>query len=267
MKVGLISRKDKKNAIELAKKVYKIIQNDFEVFVDPSILEYIPGKQISNKNDLDCVIVVGGDGTLLRVLKEYECPALGILYGRVGFLFEVCEETLDEKLEAFIQNKFHIIERSVLSINLNQTKLGEAVNETAIVTAKPSKLLNFEVFVDDVFAMKVWADGMIVATSVGSTSYAMSCGGPIIDPKSHVFVITPIAPFKLSARPLVISNKSKVTIKTEDKKAVITCDGKTLGNVEPGEIIEIKKAEKTAKFIQFDPETFYKNLSKLIEPT
>ncbi len=267
MKIGIISRKDKDKAIDIAKRVYEFLKDDFEIYIDSNLKKTIKSKELTEKINLDSLIAVGGDGTLIRALKKYRCPILGILYGRVGFLFEVTQDNLEEKLEAFRKKQFFITERSMLSIRHNNKLIGEAVNETAIVTAKPSKLLNFEVFVDDRFAMKVWADGMIVATSVGSTSYALSCGGPIIDPKAHVFEITPLAPFKLSARPLVISKKSKVSLKIEDKEAIIASDGRKLSILKPNEILKVEKSPNIAKFIHFDHETFYKNLSKLIEPS
>jgi NAD+ kinase len=164
--------------------------------------------------DCDMAIILGGDGTLLRAEAKMnpEIPVFGINMGTVGFLTDTEIQDTFTALDEILRGDYYKEKRSRLVVS-HENNYYSAINEVVIMTNKPAKMLHFQIKVDGEIIDEVRADGLIVSTPSGSTAYAMSAGGPIMDPKVGGFIIIPICPYKLGARPFVVSDNSEITVK------------------------------------------------------
>ena len=221
------------------------------------------GNTATNKMIIGSLETIGGDGTILRTLQKCNVNIFGINAGVLGFLTEVKEDQALEGLKRILDKDFVIDERTRLKTMVNNKILFDAVNEAVIHTAHIAKMRNYEILVDDFVAATIRADGIIIATPTGSTSYAMSAGGPILDPRVEAFVIIPIAPFKLSARPMVIPIDSKVTIKHLEPKrtSLLVLDGQFEYKINTDDKLKFTRSDSPAKFIKFEPD-FYKRVGE-----
>ncbi len=263
-KIGLISRCDNDEVLEMVRTILAHLNSIAEVFIDMKTAEKInvkgtPVAQMRKKG-AEFIISIGGDGTVLRGIQEMDepLPVLGINMGTIGFLVDV---NPDEALEAIDKalSGFEIEERARLSIKVNEEILPQATNEVVIITASPAKMIACRIFVDKSRMEELRSDGVVIATPTGSTAYAMSAGGPIVDPRVDGTVIVPLAPFKLSARPWVIPAKSEITIELTipRKEAIIVIDGQFSRKIKEDDRIFITKAEKPARFVKTKKDGFY----------
>ena len=258
-KLDKIIAKTKKNYPELAPFL-----DDINFKIDyPQIEE--------NIFDLECdmAIVLGGDGTLLRAQAKMkpETPIFGVNMGTVGFLTEIEATDTFEALEEVLRGNYYKEKRSKLVVS-HENHHYSAMNEVVIMTDKPAKMLHFEIKVDGEIIEEVRADGLIVSTPSGSTAYAMSAGGPIVDPKVGGFIIIPICPYKLGARPFIVSDNSEITVKLlkKGKTAVFVMDGQRNEEAEYEEEIKFKRSEKDVYLIRTSTKYFYKKVkNKLSE--
>jgi NAD+ kinase len=261
MKWGLICNKHVTKAVSLAGEIYDFLSKNGEVFTEDSFAKdkKIRGythEEINKKADI--VVTIGGDGTILRALEKVEKPIFAINCGGMGFLTEVEPENATYGLERIISGKYNIEERAKLKVLVDKKRLPDAANEVTIQTARIAKMIYFKIFVENELIETYGADGVIVATSTGSTSYALSAGGPILDPAVNAMVITPLAPFKLSIRPWVVPLDKKVGIKLiyKSKESKVVIDGESPQLVTKDSDIIITGSEKKARFVRFG-ESFY----------
>ncbi len=208
-------------------------------------------------------IVLGGDGTLLRAqskLKD-ETPLFGVNMGTVGFLTEIESEDTFKALDEVFNENYYKEKRTKLVVS-HENHRYTAMNEVVIMTNKPAKMLHFEIQVDGEIIEEVRADGLIISTPSGSTAYAMSAGGPIVDPKVEGFVIIPICPYKLGVRPFIVSDNSEIIVKLlkKGKSAVFVMDGQRNEEAEYQEEIKFKKSEKDVYFIRTSTKYFYEKV-------
>ena len=261
MKWGLICNSKVKKSISLAADIYEFLQLYGEIFPELSLAKKIKKKGHSfeniNKNS-DIVITIGGDGTILRALRVLDKPIFAINSGGMGFLSEVESKYAIEGLKNLIDGKYNIEERSKLKITLDGERLPDATNEVTIQTSKIAKIMYYQILVENELLETIGADGVIISTPTGSTSYALSVGGPILDPALNAILIAPIAPFRLSARPWVVPLNKIITAKVlpKSKETKIVIDGQYSKNVTTDSKITITGSEKTAKFVRFG-ESFY----------
>ncbi len=212
--------------------------------------------------DVDVVVSIGGDGTVLRTLRYTDLPILGVNAGVLGFLTEVMPNEIQESFEQLLRGDYHIDERIKLKTVMNGRRLQDGVNEAVIHTAHIAKMRQFSVSVDGQPATELRADGVIVATPTGSTCYAMSVGSSIVDPRVEALVIAPIAPFRLAARPFVVPAKSRISITiAEPKECTMVIDGQEELSMEGSESIEFTASEKRARFVSFEDD-FYRDLQE-----
>jgi NAD+ kinase len=214
------------------------------------------------KMKVDALITVGGDGTILRTLQASDAPVMGVNAGVLGFLTEIQAEEIKTAIKKLLKGDYHIDERLKLKTVLNGKRLEDATNEAVVHTAHIAKMRHFAISVDGTPATEIRADGLIVATPTGSTSYAMSVGSSIIDPRVDALVIAPIAPFRLAARPLVVSARSKIAVRILDpKECTMVIDGQCEFKIRGDETLVFTASEKKAKFISFKDD-FYRNLEE-----
>jgi len=194
-------------------------------------------------------IVIGGDGSLLyaaRLVAGSGIPLLGINRGRLGFLTDVMPQDVLASVDAALDGHCERDERALLEARIvsadgvARTQL--ALNDVVLAKWETGRILDFETHVDGRFVNTHGGDGLVVASATGSTAYALSCGGPIVEPGLDVLVVVPICPHTLADRPIVISRRSTVTIVLHerfDTRAQVTCDGVVLGELLPAERLEI----------------------------
>ena len=213
--------------------------------------------------DCDMAIVLGGDGTLLRAHNKMrdEIPIFGINMGTVGFLTEIEVKHTFDALNDILRGDYYKEKRTRLVVS-HENHNFKAMNEVVVMTDKPAKMLHFQILVDGEIIEEVRADGLIISTPSGSTAYSMSAGGPIVDPKVGGFIINPICPYKLGARPFVVSDNSEITVKLlkKGKNAVFVMDGQINEEAKYEEEIKFKKSRKDAYFIRTSSKYFYEKV-------
>ncbi|WP_297826851.1 bifunctional NADP phosphatase/NAD kinase [uncultured Methanobrevibacter sp.] len=249
---------------KILEKTKKDYPNTAELFDDINF--NIDFKQLSKGiYDFNCdmIVVLGGDGTLLRAQSKMkpETPLLGINMGTVGFLTDIEVEDTFDALNDVLKGNYYKEKRTKLVVS-HENHHYSAMNEVVIMTNKPAKMLHFQIKVDGEIIEEVRADGIIVSTPSGSTAYAMSAGGPIVDPKVGGFIIIPICPYKLGARPFIVSDNSEIAVKLlkKGKSAVFVMDGQINDEAEYEEEIKFKKSEKDVYFIRTSTKYFYKKV-------
>ena len=261
MRWGLIYNYNIKKAYSLARDIFDFLKDKGELFVEKSFAKEkgVKGYSLEEINkEAEIVITIGGDGTILRALEKIEKPIFAINSGGMGFLTEIESKYAISGLEKLLEGKYNVEERAKLKVMVDDERLSDAANEVTIQTPRIAKIMYLKIFVDDELIETFGADGVIVATPTGSTSYALSAGGPILDPTVEAMVIAPLAPFKLSARPWVIPLRKKVGIKllAKSKESKIVIDGESPISVTPESNIIITGSEKKARYVRFG-ESFY----------
>jgi NAD+ kinase len=212
--------------------------------------ERVPEAQFGARADL--VIAVGGDGTLLhaaRLVARHEVPLLGVNRGRVGFLTDVLPQDMLPSVDAALAGELSADQRPLLSARLRSASgvVAEALALNDVVMQKQytGRTLDFETRVDGRFVNSHGGDGIIISSATGSTAYALSCGGPIIEPHLEVLVIAPICPHTLSDRPIVVSSRATIEIRLLERpesRAQVVCDGFVLGDVQPCDRVQIRQS-------------------------
>jgi NAD+ kinase len=210
----------------------------------------VPEEDLGRRADL--MIAVGGDGTLLYaagLVARHGVPLLGINRGRLGFLTDVMPQDMLSCLDAALEGRLEADERPLLAARLRQAsgKVAEALalNDVVLQKLATGRMLDFETRVGGRYVNTHAGDGIVVASATGSTAYALSCGGPIIEPPLDALVMAPICPHTLSDRPIVVSARSLIEIaliERPDTRAQVSCDGTVLGEIAPGDRLEIKRA-------------------------
>jgi NAD+ kinase len=267
LKALIVSRIDNEAALVFAATIKKILQSEGCVVA----YDYDTGAALkSDGENLECavadvVIVVGGDGTILRTVQQMHNPApvIGINWGEVGFLADL-EQTDALEYIRKLPSGFSLEERMRISLLRDHEPLGVALNEALIVTTRPAKMLRFSIIVDGVVAEQFRADGLLISTPTGSTAYAMSAGGPIVDPRIEGFLLVPLAPYLLSSRPHLISSNRHLEIRLESSKpANLVIDGQQTIDLGENCTIEIVRNDKPALFVDVHRNFFEKVDKKL----
>ncbi|MGB9940651.1 NAD(+)/NADH kinase [Methanosarcina sp.] len=268
-KIGISSRCDRPEVIEMVREILARFSSKVKIFVatptaDVLGIEGVPVEKM-REGGVELIISVGGDGTVLRNIAKMKdpLPILGINMGTLGFLVDVEPEDALETIEEVLYG-FSYIERMRVDVFLNGEMLETATNEIAIMSAKPAKIIQFEVYVGDCLLDSMRADGVVFATPTGSTAYAMSAGGPIISPRVNAIVVVPVAPFKLSSRPWVIPSDSELTVRLSapKKEAVIAIDGQKSYRIRPDDIVKLKKSKFPARFVKISDTCFYERVQR-----
>jgi len=202
----------------------------------------------------ELIIAIGGDGTLLYaagLVAEHDIPLLGINRGRLGFLTDVLPQDMVRSINAVLAGECEADRRALLQARLISPEGAEArhfaLNDVVFNRLETGRMLDFETHIDGRYVNSHGGDGMIVATATGSTAYALSCGGPIVDPRMSVLVVVPICPHTLSDRPIIIPGNSTIEIRLtgrNDTIAQVTCDASVLGELKPGGRLQIAPSQR-----------------------
>lgn len=264
---------------EVVKKIIDILRDvGAEVCVDREKMDDVgavrPLPDLAQSSDIDVMLVIGGDGTILRSVRELKSlniPILSVNRGSVGFLAEVALDEAEDLLPKLLGGEGVIEERNLLSVEVkreNESVFSNfALNEAAISQGAIARLLDLRTSVGGESLATFHADGMIVATPTGSTAYSLAAGGPVVHPSLDAIILTPINPHSLTQKPIVIPGRSTVqseVLKAEDEfmtaHVSLTIDGQVYFELERNDIVTIGIHRETVKFIRRKEDTFYRTL-------
>jgi NAD+ kinase len=223
----------------------------------------------------DLIMSIGGDGTLLsaaRALVNENIPLLGINLGRLGFLVDISPSEMTVKLKEILAGNYHEEDRIILNAQIvrDEQIIHEqtAFNEVAIHRSNSPNLIEIETLINGKFLNAHRSDGLIIATPTGSTAYALSCSGPIMEPSLDALVLVPINPHTLSNRPIVIDGKSAITVcvsQREKQQSQITCDNVILPLISEGDVIRIQQHPKKIRLLHPIDHDFFDILRKKLD--
>lgn len=259
----------------LHKKVTVYIESEFFGYIQNENKDsdtYNDFKTFSKlDHSYDLLISIGGDGTILRAItlvRDLGIPIVGINTGRLGFLATIQTNQIESSITSILENQYKISERTLLSIDtmpknedIHHTNF--ALNEIAVSRKNTTSMITVETHLNDEYLTSYWADGLIVSTPTGSTGYSLSCAGPVISPDANNFVLTPIAPHNLNARPLVIPDDTEIRLKVDGREDdyLISLDSR-IATLPNSTIITIKKAPFKIKMVELFTESFIDTLRK-----
>ena len=284
MKIAVFGQHYQSNTVEIFNKVISVLENNNAIIIIADSFwnvlkenhtfkkEY---ETFKNHFDLDAnfdfLISIGGDGTILRaatLVRDKNIPIVGVNAGRLGFLADVQAENIERFLPKLFSDNFKISKRTLLSLqcfppNKELEDINFALNEITIARKDTTSMITIDTYLNDEYLNSYWADGLIIATPTGSTGYSLSCGGPLLTPANESFVITPIAPHNLTARPLVIPNDTeiKITVSSREEQYLVSLDARTM-SVSKEISLFIKKAPFEINMVEFFEEGFLKTIRK-----
>lgn len=277
MKIAIYSRFLKKDHISFVQILFDILaQRDAELFIfeeyyksfDNRIkiqqkLELFKDHEDFQAQNIDFMISLGGDGTILdivTIVRDTGVPIMGINLGRLGFLAMIEKTRIEQALDAIYSDSYTLDQRSILYLESNPSIFGDknfALNDFTILKRDTSSMVIIHTYVNGEFLNSYWADGIIVATPTGSTGYSLSCGGPIIFPKSGNFIITPVAPHNLNVRPIVLSDNAVISFEVEGraKNFLCTLDSR-YETIDTHFQLAVRKADFQVNLVRFTDRNF-----------
>ncbi len=281
MKIAIYSQFNKKKSQASLDTLLEVLrEKKASVYIDHDLFEDIKHNLSQTNNyqtfsqldaSFDLLISIGGDGTILRAIthvKDLNIPIIGINTGRLGFLATIQFDEIKTAIDQIFKGNYKLSKRTLLSIETSNenkaiSQLNFALNEIAVSRKNTTSMITVETRLNDEYLTSYWSDGLIVSSPTGSTGYSLSCGGPVITPDTTSFVITPIAPHNLSARPLIIEDSTiiKLRVSGREDNYLISLDSRiaTLSN---DTVVTIKKAPFTINMIELNDKTFLDTLRK-----
>ncbi len=279
MLIGIIANITKEKVLDVVSSfLIKLKKNNIDYILTKSLTEengklrikldedfVLDDKEIYEKCDV--IISIGGDGTMLATAYNaqfYDKPVLGVNLGKLGFLAEVNIDQIDKVIEDLIIGNYKIEERIIISGDFLDYKSEKiyAINDIVIDKGGWPKMIELTVWIDGEYVTTLSADGLIIATPIGSTGYSISVGGPIVSPKTDVITIAPISPHSLTVRPLVLPANQEILIKADSLHTAIqvNCDGQRSYSFPPPMEIQIKKSDRPLKLIHTSLTTYFETL-------
>ena len=282
MKIAIFGQYYQSDTEEIVEKVLKILLNnnviviiekDFHRSIRTLLKEncntYSSHEEL--ENDIDILISIGGDGTILRAVtyvRDKNIPIVGINAGRLGFLATVQIKNIEPLLSKILSKDYTISKRSLLSLsctpkNPDLVDLNFALNEVTVSRKDTTSMITIETYLNGEYLTSYWADGLIISTPTGSTGYSLSCGGPVLIPDVNSLVITPIAPHNLNARPLVIPDDTEIELKVSgrEEQYLVSLDSR-ITSVTNETLLKIKKTPFEINMVAFNEEGFLKTIRK-----
>lgn len=272
--MGVVARVDRKEALKAVTKLIAYLEEKgLSVLLEPKLAERLKKIEAAlplEKMKADLIITVGGDGTILRtclLIPKPEPPILAINMGVRGFLAEVTPKEGIDAVEQCLEGRFTLERCMKLATFLGDTRLPDALNEVFITSNAPAKLLYARIRKNGAAVTDCRADGMVVASQVGSTGYSLSASGPVLDPEVDAFVLTPICPLSVF-HPIVFPAKSTISIELlKPKRAVVVIDGQYKTRIKPSHPrITITKSEYESAFVRFGDNFYHRLKGRLLFP-
>jgi NAD+ kinase len=273
-KVGILFKRNKPEAIEITGKLLRWFnERRIAVYLEDEVAGQFDGATSCPRETLplqvEAVLVLGGDGTLLslvRLMGDNQIPILGVNLGGLGFLTEITLENLYTVLEGLIRGDYKCHRRMTLTIDV--IREGEVVadftvlNDAVINKGALARIIDLETTISGEYLTTFKADGLIISTPTGSTAYSLSAGGPIVYPSLQTIVITPICPHTLTNRPIIIPDSSviKATLNSESEEVILTLDGQVGFSLQFGDTVEIRKGGNPILLIESPHKSYFEVL-------
>jgi NAD+ kinase len=271
-KVGLVSRLDEPQALDVAATLAKQLRK--RGIAVTAELELAKRGRLGGGRELsdlkaDLIVTVGGDGTVLKTamsIPEPETPILAVNMGRRGYLTEVEPGKAQRAIQLFMRGKCRLEKRAKLGVHLNGTHVVDALNELVVSSRSPSKMLDLRLAVDSEPLLEFRGDGVIVSTATGSTAYALSAGGPVVDSSVDAFVVTFICPLEF-LRPMVLSMERSldISLKNPRLRALVVADGRFQRELTQDVKLVVRKAQHHTMFVRLGPAPPLGGLTRLNE--
>jgi len=269
-KVGLVSRLDDPKALEVARDLARQLRKEGVSVIAESELARVGrlgGGTYLRELRADLVVTVGGDGTVLKTamtLPEQETPILAVNMGRRGYLTEVRPGKAMAAVELVRKGNYRLEKRAKLSVDMNGTHVVDALNEVVVSSGSPAKMLDLRIGVDSEQLLKFRGDGVIVSTATGSTAYALSAGGPIVDSSVDAFVVTFICPLDL-VRPTVVSMNRTLSLEMANQKVKVrvVADGRFQRELVRDVKMRIRKSKHYTSFVRLGRRSPMGSLTRL----
>ncbi len=269
--IGLVARIANEQVLESLRRVEQFLAGQsVEVLFEKSTAEMLGSgeRQVSDLEGLgqrcDLIVAVGGDGNILntgRAMAPSGVPILGINRGRLGFLADVSPDEIEDRLGEVLAGDYTTEEHFLLEgVVEGETESPSALNEVLVHSANMPKMIEIDLYVDDVFVYNQHSDGLIVSSPTGSTAYALSAGGPIMYPSLDAIVLVPMFPHQLTSRPLVVPGDGEIKVvigKDTGVPAKVSFDSHLEYQIEPGDEIVIRKKKETLKLVHPPGHSFY----------
>ena len=281
MKVAVFGQYYQNDTRPIIKDIFVFFnKNDVELVIEEKFLKILYEENLLEKqyntfksgseldSSFDILISIGGDGTILRAatyVGNSGIPILGVNAGRLGFLAKVQKEEIQTFLQIVLEKKYTISERTLLKLEIKPEnkdfEIDFAMNEISVSRKDTTSMITIETSLNGDYLNSYWADGLIISTPTGSTGYSLSCGGPILTPDVKAFVITPIAPHNLNARPLVIPDNTKIKLKVSgrEEQYLVSLDSRIL-SIDNNSELYISKNPFTINMVEIPNESFFKTL-------
>jgi NAD+ kinase len=279
MRIGLHGRDFKEKSSRFIEKLLGQLMNyGTEIWLSSKLVKQVESSSLKkvrfktfefgdNLKSLDFFFSLGGDGTMLESVTyvgKAEVPILGINTGRLGFLATTSREHADDALDSLFKGNYKIESRTLLKLISSPKLFGSinyALNDLTIMKKDTSSMITVHVFLDGELLNSYWADGIIVSTPTGSTGYSLSCGGPLVYPKSESFVITPVSPHNLGSRPIVIADNSEISFQVEgrSKKYLVSLDSR-FETIDDSVKLVVKKEKFKVKLVMLPGHHYFKTL-------
>lgn len=265
-RIGIFTKRDDPRVREpLARLVEVLLARGSDVCIDPYGADVLgrphglPTLEPPFDSARDLIIVVGGDGAMLRAAQVFiddDVPVLGVNVGRLGFLTDLSPDQLDGRLEAILNGQYVEERRSVLHCTVFSGGAAIhhafALNDVVVEKWNTARLISFDAWVGERLIYSQRSDGIIIATPTGSTAYALSAGGPILHPALDAIVLVPLSPHTLTHRPIVMDSAVRVEIAVmvrDPETARVTCDGDSLAKLSPGDRVRVERARPVVRLI------------------
>ena len=280
MKIAIYSRGVENDQLKDINQLFtELINNGVEpVFFQDFFNQFYSAVNLDNKystfnshadldDSIDCLISLGGDGTLLdtvTLVRDSGIPVLGINYGRLGFLANIGRDEIHTAIDAIANRKYVLDKRTLVHLEANVPLFGEtpyALNEFTIHKKDTSPMIKIHTYLNGEFLNTYWADGLRVATATGSTGYSLSCNGPVVFPDSSSFVITPVAPHNLNIRPIVVPDNTIISFELEGRTDEFICTLDSRREIVTKEVqLAVKKESFDINLIRMNENNFLQTL-------
>jgi len=251
-KIGIYPNTSKEKAVAVA--------NELVGFVGSLGIGCFIASEKGQLCEADVLVVLGGDGTMLRAAREtamYNIPLLGINIGKLGYLTAMESEDTEKAIKAVVEGDYAIERRMMLQAIVGSQEPLIALNDVYITRGVQNRMFGFEIWINGEYIYTLSADGLIICTPTGSTAYNLSAGGPILKPDAEMIAVTPICPHALHARPMVVSSKDEVVVKINgDGGKIVSADGEPYELLD-NERITIKRSQHSALIIKTNKQSFF----------
>lgn len=265
-RIVIIPNDTKDVGLSVTKSLIDCLRGKAELFMEDKF--EASGFDVTFKGDdifevADAVIIIGGDGTMLRVAGpcgKYAIPVMGINMGRVGFMTEIEIDDMKSACERLLKGDYKLEKRMMMDIKINkngqETAIYSALNDV-VLSKVEAKMISVELYANENKINAYVADGIIISTPTGSTGYSLSAGGPVADPSMELFIASPMCAHMLNSRPAVMPADKDIILKLSESNATVTVDGVVSEHLSDGDKVVISKSENTVDIIKMSGRSFY----------